>query len=214
MDPNLNSTNEVLKMCNEIKNELATSFHVLSTVEIVEYKTYAIKSKYAGFCDIKAKNKKVHLQLRDYNTLAILEPSYVIATLLHEFAHCISPNCENPHDDNFYDTYRQIILVAKNKGLYNFTYNGNLKRIDNIDMSIKMGFSSKYPDKIKNRNMMRIQINWGATTKSYFYDDSIDLDTFIKNKLKINGDLLIESPEKLYQNCVVKVTRVEKTNKS
>ncbi len=199
---------KMLKICYEIRDELSKYFNEITDVEIYEFGNYNTQEKCAGFCDISCQNKKIYLQLIDYNTHKSLEPSVIIPTLLHEFAHCVAPDCINPHGEKFYEAYKSISIIAKQKNIYNFTYNGHLKRLDMItilNMPIKVGHSEKYPDNVKLKNMIRIQVDYKSTIKSYFYDDSIDLYTFIKNKFNIKKDFIINVPKKLTTNCIVKV---------
>lgn len=199
-------SNLLLEMCEEIRIELAEYFNVLVDVKIFEFGNYNFKGKYAGFCNIgRTQDKRIYLQLKDYNTLQQLEPSTIIPTLLHEFAHYLAPNVIEPHDEPFYEAFGHIVSKANKKGIYHFTYNGDLKRSDQLDMSLKMGYSLKYPNSVRPKNMTRIQINCKSTTNSYFYDDSIDLHTFIKNKFKLKHDFDVEAPEKITPNCIVRV---------
>lgn len=122
------NTNKLICICVEIKNELANKFCALKDVEIFEVTNYKSKNKYAGFCDIQQKKQKIYLQLKNHDTLKCLEPSQVIITLLHEFAHCISPNLKDPHGNEFYQTFENIVAEAKSSGIYCITYNGDFKK--------------------------------------------------------------------------------------
>ena len=59
--------------------------------------------------------KKIHLCLLDANG-EVYDNNTLIYVLLHEIAHCVNDTIG--HDESFQETFDEILLIAKNKNIY------------------------------------------------------------------------------------------------
>jgi len=106
--------------------------------------------------------KSVEICLQDPTTNEIYTLERILPTLLHEFAHCITPGLlvyghdekgkpkrkwgYNAHNDTFYDNFSLILDVAEKQGIYKlptgFSKNNkiSLRRFDNVDVDGKNVF--------------------------------------------------------------------------
>lgn len=92
----------------------------------------------------------VCIRVYEENTGSLLSIPTILITLLHEFAHCITPG--ESHTDRFYDNYAKILRVAEQLGIFTLPnrYKLNrhhLKRFDNMcseSLTLPSSCSPKY----------------------------------------------------------------------
>ncbi|CAF1936274.1 unnamed protein product [Rotaria magnacalcarata] len=169
----------------------------------------------------------IKILLKKPGTDVFYSKEALIAALLHEFAHCITPpSIEDHHSKLFYSNFEKILRVAELKEIFilptkanKFSYQ-SLRRFDAIDLGVapasSCGYSPLYNPFKTNSNSLRIVViapnhEQKLITLSHNEKTLTSLSKLIKQKFQLKPKAIILPGGEKLTNEILQTLLIEPT---